>query len=371
MVVDRTQEWRPEWSVPPGDILLEALEERGISQSELARRLNRPIKTINEIVKGKASITAESAIQLERALGISARFWINLESQYREGLARQAALREFEKDVSWLSNFPLRAMARHGLVGTQSARPETVDELLGFFGVGTKTAWETQWSAPVASLRSFGHNVSRESLAAWLRWGEIEASRLEVSTFDRSKFRRSLQECRLLTRVEPFGAAVERIASVFAGCGVLLVVIPELPGAPVNGAARWIQRNKPLIQLSLRLKSDDQFWFSLFHEGGHIVQSQRHVDHIDIEDEESQVLDENEEKADQFAREVLVPQEIYEDFVLKSDLTPPSVRRFAKEIGVAPGIVVGRLQRDGFLEHSKLNRLKKPIRWATTLQTEA
>ena len=87
--------WQPNWSVAPGDILLEALQDRGMTQSELAQRLARPLKTVNEIIKGKAAITPETAIQLERALGISARFWTGLETQYR------AHLRARKRSASW------------------------------------------------------------------------------------------------------------------------------------------------------------------------------------------------------------------------------------------------------------------------------
>jgi addiction module HigA family antidote len=76
-MVTEQRGWRPDWTVAPGEILLEALEERSMSQSELARRMGRPTKTINEIVNAKAALTPETAIQLERTLGIDASFGIN------------------------------------------------------------------------------------------------------------------------------------------------------------------------------------------------------------------------------------------------------------------------------------------------------
>ena len=91
--------WRPDWAVSPGEILLEALEERGMSQAELARRTNRPVKTINEIVRGKAAITPETAIQLELVLSVPASFWNNLEIRYREHLAGSEARKQLERDA--------------------------------------------------------------------------------------------------------------------------------------------------------------------------------------------------------------------------------------------------------------------------------
>src|ERR1019366_5163303 len=105
--------WQPDWTVVPGDILLEALQERGMTQSELAQRLGRPLKTVNEIIKGKAAITPETAIQLERTLGISARFWSNLEAQYRDSLARQEADAALVMQSGWADRFPIADLVRH------------------------------------------------------------------------------------------------------------------------------------------------------------------------------------------------------------------------------------------------------------------
>jgi HTH-type transcriptional regulator/antitoxin HigA len=82
--------FNPDWETPPGATLRDILEERGVSQAALAREMGRPLKTINEIIQGKAAITAETALQLEDALGNSAEFWMRRESNYRLRLARKA-----------------------------------------------------------------------------------------------------------------------------------------------------------------------------------------------------------------------------------------------------------------------------------------
>ena len=126
MASEPTSPWRPDWAVPPGDILLEALEERGMSQSELARRTDRPIKTINEIIKGKAAITPETAIQFELVLGISARFWNGLESTFRDHLAREQARQQLEGSTAWLDGFPLKDLFRRKLIPRHSDKADTV-----------------------------------------------------------------------------------------------------------------------------------------------------------------------------------------------------------------------------------------------------
>jgi HTH-type transcriptional regulator/antitoxin HigA len=122
-----------------------------------------------------------------------------------------------------------------------------------------------------------------------------------------------------------------------------------------------------VIQLSLRHKSDDQFWFTFFHESGHILTSSRRqfVDAADPEltggpDSDSEM------KANKFAGDHLLAPRAYEAFVDAGDFGASAVRAIAQAQQVSPGIVVGRLQRDGWVLRSHLNDLKKWIRWTAS-----
>lgn len=82
-MVTRTDAY-PDVAIPPGEYLAEEIEARGITQKELAKRMGRPLNAINEIVNGKKAITAETALQLEDVMPeIPARFWLNLETDFR------------------------------------------------------------------------------------------------------------------------------------------------------------------------------------------------------------------------------------------------------------------------------------------------
>lgn len=362
MATESASSWQPDWALPPGEILLEVLEDRGMTQSELAQRTGRPLKTINEIIKGKAAITAETAIQLERALGINARFWNSLESNYREALARQQANIELEKESAWAKRFPLKPLKQYGLIHGGLSAAGTVGELLSFFGVSSRSAWEKGWLAPSATFRaSPAFSSSPESVAAWLRWGEIQAAETGRAPFNARRFREVLREVRQLTSQEPVGAALERARELCAGCGVALVLTPELPGARLSGASRWLASDSVLVQLSLRYKSDDQLWFSFFHEAGHVLESPRRRDFIDAPQGGSGDR-EAEDLADAFARDALVPPSDYQRLLDGRDFTEFGIRSFAGQLGIAPGIIVARLQHDGHLERAHLNGLKKPIR---------
>lgn len=363
MAADSTT-WQHEWLVVPGEILVEALAERDMSQSELARRMGRPTKTINEIANGKAAITPDTAIQLERTLGISAAFWNNLEATYRAQLARARAEKELAAHTSWASAFPISDLVKHGLIESGRTKASKVEALLRYFRVSSPAAWETHWGAQAVSYRnSPAFSSSPEASAAWLRWGEIVAADIDTAPFDASRFREVLGEIRDMTRRD-FALIRPRVQELCASAGVALAITPQLSGTHLSGAARWLAPDKALIQLSLRHKTDDHFWFTFFHEARHLLQRKK-VDHVDGDDVDSTSTGPNgpdEEEADRFARDMLVPPDAYEDFVATGVFSEDAVRAFAKQQNVAPGIVVGRLQRDRYLDRSLFNPLKRPIR---------
>jgi HTH-type transcriptional regulator / antitoxin HigA len=353
--------WQPDWAVAPGENLLEALRDRGMTQSELAQRLGRPLKTVNEIVKAKAAITPETAIQLERVLGISARFWTGLETQYRDSLARQEAQRELARQSDWATSFPIADLVKHGLMGRGNSKAETLANLLSYLGVSSPAAFN-RFNSAAAYRASPAFEASPKAVAAWLRWGEIEASRIDTAPFDARRFRQVLVEVRGLTRRMPFDQIFKRVKSLCASAGVAVVVTPELSGTHLSGASRWLG-SKAVIQLSMRYRTDDQLWFTFYHEAGHLLSGSRHRDFVDgSEDTTTLSGDHDEELANNFARDVLLPPGDYRSFLEANDFSRASIRTFAKEQQVASGIVVGRLQRDGYLSASQLNDLKNPIR---------
>jgi len=362
MAIESTA-WQPDWAVAPGEILLETIQERGISQSELARRMGRPTKTINEIVNGKAALTPDTAIQLELTLGIPAGFWNNAEGLYRAHLARERAEQELESSAAWADVFPIKDLVRHKLIARGSTKGQTVAHLLSYFGVGSPDAWENQWLAPAASFRaSPAFETAPQAAAAWLRWGELLAADVATQPFDEQRLREVMIEVRSLTRQADFMYTVERIKGLLAEVGVVLLLTPEFTGTHLSGAARWIASDKAVIQLSMRHKTTDHFWFSLFHEAGHLLDGNRE-NHLDLDDS-ADSSDESEQAADKYARDSLIPSDDYKAFIATANFGEQEVRDFAKLQGIAPAIVVGRLQRDGKLPKSHLVQLKKSISWA-------
>jgi HTH-type transcriptional regulator / antitoxin HigA len=354
-----------DWAVSPGEILAESLEEREMSQSELARRMGRPIKTINEIVNAKAALTPETALQLELVLGIPASLWVNLEATYRHHLAERQTLERFAGYEHWLKTFPIRDLVQHGLIKDEEPVERQVSQLLTFFGAGSPDAWQERWGAPLAQYRkSASYEGSEHARAAWLRWGEILAEGMTVDPFDAGRLRAVAERVRGLSRVSPIQAAIDEAQLELGAGGVALVVVPEFDGTRLSGAARWLRHEVAIVQLSLRHKTDDHFWFSCMHEIGHILDRPRHdfVDAVDAQPSDYEDA-EAEARADAFARNVLLEPAAFQAFVARGAFDATAVRAFAEEQSVAPGIVVGRLQHDGLIPPNRHNNLKRALRF--------
>jgi len=354
-----------DYAIPPGETLAEILETRGMSQAEFSRRTARPLKTINEIVKGKVAITSGTAIQFERVLGLSATFWNDLETNYREDLARIDERKELEKQVEWLKEFPVREMRRYGLIKEARDKVVQLAELLSFFGVSSPEAWKRQWAVNTAQFRqSTAFEVSETALAVWLRWGEVDATEIQCEPFDEKKFRAVLGEARALTMEDP-EVFVPALRELCARAGVAVVFTPELPKTRVSGATRWLSADKAVIQLSLRYKRDDTLWFSFFHEAAHILLHSRRRGHLDTDQGTGSATPQEEAQANRFASDCLIPPDDYQRIANSHRDNPAIIGRFAREIGIAPGIVVGRLQYDGLIGwNSPSGRLRRTLRWA-------
>ncbi|HEY4117896.1 MAG TPA: HigA family addiction module antitoxin [Byssovorax sp.] len=348
----------PDYAVHPGEVLDEYLAAAGMTQAELAARLGRPLKTVSEIIHGKAAITPETALQLERVFGRPAALWQNLEASYRRRLAVEQERGSLADHRGWAKRFPVKALLEGGHVESPKDDADLVDKLLRFFGVGTVAGWELRFgSVDVAYRRSPSFEAAPESVAAWIRLGEIGAAEIECQPFDKKAFRAALEEARRLT-TKRVPVAIDELRTLCASAGVAFVVVPELPKTHLSGIARWVSKDKALIQLSLRHKTDDHFWFSFFHEAGHILLHSKKTLFIDEKGGDDSAI---EREANRFAEDLLLSAAAYARFVAARDFSEGSVERFAKAQGVAVGIVVGRLQHQGHVPFTRLNHLKAEV----------
>lgn len=346
----------PDYAIHPGEILEETLSARNMKKNDLAERCQISAKTISQIINGKAPVTPETAIQFERVLGVSANVWNNLDAYYRLFTAKLADRRSLESKKEWAEKFPVAELIKRGITSERNTDAERVEELLDFFGVGNVEAWKVQFNRISVSYRkSPAFKSYKESVAAWLRLGEVMAGEISTEPFNKNKFKGALNEIRYLTCDEP-DIFEPHMKELCRRAGVALIFVSEFPKTHLSGATRWLRSDKALIMLSLRHKRDDHFWFTFFHEAGHILLHGKTSVFID---EEDRGTNEFEEEANRFAANILIPERKYKAFVQTGRYYKENILEFARVLGVSPGIIAGRLQHDGKIPYNWLNKLKR------------
>lgn len=340
-------------AVPPGDILSEYLNARGMTQAELSDRTGLAKKTINEIIKGKAALTPETALKLERALGRPARFWNNLELQYQEDIVQRDEKQRLAGDVAWLKRFPVRAMEDMGWIAQHKDKVRQIEELLRFFGIAAPDRWSVVWEDVEREYGEHGHVPSRAAaVSAWLRRGEFVAQEITCEPFSSSLFRAMLRRLLSFSGDTP-EVFLPKIFELCRSAGVAVVFVPILTNAGVHAATYWMD-GKAVIQLNTGYRDNDTLWYALYHGAAHVLYHGRK----DVFIEENGRSDGREEEADRQVCNLLIPVADYTDFAATRIPTTKDIREFAAEVGIAPGIVVGILQRDELLPLNHRNALK-------------
>lgn len=336
--------YNPNKAIHPGVTLADVLEASNMTQSELAERTGLTPKTISEIMQGKNPITPETATKLSAVFGTSATFWNNLERNYQETLVRLKEQERLDAEAAALGSFQCyKELADWKYIPKTSVSREKVSHLLNFFQVSSLDFIPK--THPVAFRQTKQKTFSHESLAAWLRCGEIDAAKIQVKPFKKELLVSRLEELRRLTTL-PASQLQERLQLICAECGIAVAFVPYFSKTYVDGATRWLSNDKALIQVSLRGKSSDRFWFTFFHELGHLLKHGKTDEFIEFENGKSDSLAEKEKEADEFAKETLIPEPSFKDFISKKDISDEAIRLFAKSIFVSPSIVAGRIKHE-------------------------
>ena len=353
-MASKTTEIWPDRAIHPGVYLKLEIQARGMTQTELSQRMERPNQVINEIIRGKKSVSSETALGLERVLGTPARVWMNLQSHHDLVKARQNQREKLVAQEVWLKRFPVKEMGKRGWIDNGETVAERVNSLLGYFGIQSFDQWEKP-SEALAFRITAGATVDQYALGAWLRRGEIEGIGTPVEPYNRNRFLQVLRQIRGLTTSPSFWPEMQRLC---ATAGVALVTVRDFPKTGANGVARWLAKDKALIQLNLRYRWADIFWFTFIHEAYHILSGGPKRIFVDMK--VGMEGDESEQAADQFAADFLIPPDLWQSFVA-SEFGPDreeAVKLFAAKVGIASGVVVGRLQHEHIISYKDLNGLR-------------
>jgi len=354
-------QYKPDVVFHPATTLNEKLEEMGMSRKEFALRTGKPEKTIIAVLKEESSLTPEMAILFENVTQIPAKFWINKQARYNEYVARIKQEEGIENAIDWAKQFPYAEMAKYDWVPSTRKIEEKTINMLSFFGVASHNAWGKLYiesELKVAAYTSLKQSHEPHAISAWLRQGELSARQIEAPLFDLKKLKGNIPAMRELMKEQPV-TFFEELQQLCLHAGVILLFTPKLPKVPLSGSTRWLN-NTPLIQLTARYKRNDSFWFTFFHELGHIILHGKK--YISLENVDFATADPNkEEEAHQFAVSQTFTNEQEKEVLGNKAITEQDIIDYSKKFNTHPAMIIGRLQHDGYLHYSVGRQFMEPI----------
>jgi len=354
--------FEPDWFSRPGDTVSSLMSRRGLSASELAQRLGCDRLKVRDILAGLTPIDEELSDALADAVGGTPSFWRKRQATYDIYLSRAADAVPAEIARDWLRKVPVNGMASAGWIERPTGRSEALRSCLAYFGVIGPEEWHRRYaalSADVAFRTSPTFESSLGPLSAWLRQAEMQALLSSCAKWNRQVLADSLGRLRTLTLLREPAKFLPRLQALCAEAGVAVIILRAPQGCRASGATRSVSSDRAMVVLSFRYLSEDHFWFTFFHEIGHLLLHDRATTFVDVDIE---ATDEREREANAFAATTLIPA-AYQREMATLPGRSRIVLRFAASIGISPGIVVGQMQHQGLLGPANLNSLKRRYTW--------
>ena len=348
-------DFHPSWVSNPADTIRGLLSKKGLEEEDLPSLLGSSEDFISQLLRGSLEIDQDIAESLSLKLGFNSRFWINRFDKYHSDLRKL----ESKRKDSWLKSLPISDMLKFGWINNSG---NLYDDCLRYFGCNSIIEWEGLYKKSLKqfAFRASGKFSSRfESTTVWLRKGEIVASNRKGNSWNPDLLLEKLDDLKKLTRIRDPKIFLPRLNEICLKCGVILVVAPTPKGCSMSGATKKIDESKRMILLSFRYLSDDQFWFTFFHEVGHLILHEDVKIFVDDKCEETSTY---EKEANNFAGEVLIPFERRNDlYTLRRNKR--EIVALALELGISPGILIGQMQHYNIIAPSYLNGYKRRFNW--------
>lgn len=352
--------------IHPGETIADVLEERGITQAELAARTDVSPAYVSSVIAGKRNISSKFAMALEYALGVPKSFWLNLQANYEaELLELNEADTVTDEEMTALQSLRgiVGFLRKRRMIPAKQSKEETVLSLRKLFRMSDISKLRTL--VAVGAFRvSKTAPVNPIVMGAWLRLCQIivEQDSNTVAQFDVNNVGQMISDLKSIM-INQQSDLQNDLRNVMARYGIRFSVVHNFRGAPVHGYISQNKNGEYQMVLTIRGSFADIFWFSLFHEIGHIVNGDvskvsGFIDVLNDADADREMA------ADKFASDALLEPESYSRFVGKKDYTIGSIIRYADSQNVAPYIVIGRLQREGRVEYNWYSQHKRRYKWA-------
>ncbi len=335
--VNMSQEFKPDYAVLPGESIKEMIEYMGLTQKDFALRLEISEQSLIRILQGKQPITHETALKLELVTGVSNEFWMAREANYQKHLARLEEEKNIDQNKEFLERFPIKELVKRNIIKASKDVAELKNEILRFFKVGSIEAFYNVLDQNnVAARSSKAYPTEAVNAITYLHLGMKKAEDMALDEYSHKKLDMAIEKLRELTNKEP-ESFVHNTREILAEAGIALVYEPRFKGMHLNAVCKWIspKNGKAIIVMNDKGKSEDIFWFSLFHELGHIRLHGKKQMFLNYGKKDEQL----EKEADDFAANKLLPNM---EFDKNAKVDEDMIHEIANNAGISAGIVAGR-----------------------------
>ena len=353
-------DFAPAWASNPGVTISRLLNASHLGIREFCDQLELSRDAGAALISGQLEVDKTIALKLSKVLGSSPTYWLNKERQYREDLERMMVS---DESKHWMESLPLSDMVKYRWIDPHLRGSSKLKACLDYFDVRSSNDWDRKYRnllSQVAFRTSDSFDSTPQAVITWLRQAEKQCEELECEDWDAEAFRAAVQHARNLTTEKDPSVFLPKLRRLFSKCGVALAIAPTPKGCHASGAVYFSSETKAVMILSFRYLSDDHFWFSLFHECGHLL---LHRDEGLILELSKKNKSRIEEEADRFSSELLIPAEYEEELLGLGRGQLRKIYKFAKKLRLSPGIVVGQLQYRGVIDHRYLNKAKVRYQW--------
>lgn len=348
--------------IHPGETIKEVLEDNNMLQEELANRIGFSAKHVSEVVNGKKGISPQFAKGLEYVFGIPTTFWLNLQNIYDKELIEFKEKNEISKkelEIALMLEPILKYAYELKLIEKYQNDVEKVIVARNLCRITNLNNLEKVLNVQTAYRTAAKQNVNPYILCVWQRVCEILADKETIQEdFSKEKLQNSLDKIKALMFEKNPKVIIKKLKSILSECGIIFEIVKHFTGAPIQGFIKK-KDNKILLCMTLRQSYADIFWFTLFHEVGHILNNDINGNILDYYLENT----EKENKADSFAKSVLINESDYIEFIKKEEFSISKIEEFAKKEGIPKFIVIGRLQKDGKIPYAKYAEFKIRYKW--------
>lgn len=341
----------------PGYYVNQLIDELEMTQEEFARRMGVSPKTISLLVRGEINLSEEMALKLSNMFGINVDVWLNLQKEFCKKVLEIEQKEEFEKQEKIASCIDYSYFSKAGILPPTKNIEEKIGNLCMFFKISDLSKLKEK--DLLANFRVGVKTFEEKNIInanAWLQTAVNIGREMDCGCFDEKKLKKHLPEIRALT-LQPLEDFLPKLINIFKDCGICFVVLPNLKNCGINGAVKWVNKQKVILAINNRMLYADIFWFSLFHEIKHVMQKK--ITQTIISGTCQTEFDSHlENEANLFARNTLISPDSFNRYINSHKISKTSIIDFAESIQIHPCIVVGRLINEKIIKPEYFHELR-------------